>query len=317
MVVVGELKAHLRDHAQQAKNELIGKIKSLGTHWHRVVDTSAVEVAGGVDQSSEDFAESFFSEFALAVDPILVGVQDVDNSEILRRYFAGEPPFENKDAKKHEFPDAMALVSLESWTRNARTFMLVVSGDRGWKDFCVASDHLYCMDELPPALNLFNEDSSHVVGRALAKLRAGEAESLHNAISSSIESYLGNAELDADVDSWAEAEVDYVETNTIDWSLGDPGDADVISSDDEQIIFSVPAYANVEFILHILFRRWDREDREYMRLGSRTVPFTQDREIVLTITINRDIEPEPDVIDISTTPEHIYLDVGEVDPFDC
>ena len=33
-------------------------------------------------------------------------------AELLRRYFATEPPFEHGERKKHEFPDAFALLSL-------------------------------------------------------------------------------------------------------------------------------------------------------------------------------------------------------------
>jgi hypothetical protein len=37
----------------------------------------------------------------------------------------------------------------------------------------------------------------------------------------------------------------------------------------------------------------------------------------MTITVSRDIEPEPTVEEISTTPYRINFDLGHIDPSDC
>jgi PIN domain len=92
----------------------------------------SVEAALGFGQAAQDFAESFFASFIDAVAPVMVGVQNVvEPTDLLRRYFAADPPFGGKETKKHEFPDAMALISLEAWARAARTMMLVISRDSG------------------------------------------------------------------------------------------------------------------------------------------------------------------------------------------
>ena len=137
-VVVGELKSHLHRFAKDAKQELVGKLKGISTHWHRAVEISAIEAALGVSEEAEAFSQTFFAAFVEAVAPLIIGVEAVEPTELLGLYFGGEPPFGQKEAKKHEFPDALALSSLEAWAISAKTIVLVVSGDAGWKEFATS-----------------------------------------------------------------------------------------------------------------------------------------------------------------------------------
>jgi PIN domain len=312
-VVVGELKTHLHDRAHQAKQELAAKVRNIATHWHRSADASAVETALGVDQDAGEFSEEFLAAYVEAVAPLIIGVETVEPTELLRRYLGAEPPFGDKEAKKHEFPDALALSSLDAWAKNERTFMLVISGDNGWKEFCDKSDNLICMNDLPPALNLFNENAGVVVSRVLAKLAAGQAQDLHKAIDATLESFLEEIDIDLDFDSSAEYEAEDVEPSVNCWRIYDPAQADVISADDELLVFSVPVHADVSVGIYFRFSHWDSVDREYVRLGSRTLHVPKEIEVMMTISINREIEPEPDVLEISTTPYSITLDLGNVD----
>jgi hypothetical protein len=316
-VVVGELKAHVRDHAKQAQQELSTKVKNIGIHWHRSVDLAAVEASLSIDQDAREFSNSFFAAYVEAVAPEVIGVKAVDPSELLRRYLASEPPFGEKEAKKREFPDALALASLEAWARDAKTLMLVISSDNGWREYSDKSDHLICMDGLSPALNLFNENAGVVVSRVLAKLEAGHAEDLRKAIDSSLEGFLEEIEIDIDADSPADYEAEAVTPSVNSWRICDHDKADVISADDELLVFSVPIYADVNFGIYFRFSHWDGVDRGYIPLGSRTVNVSEEIVVVMTISIHREIEPDPEVYEISTTPYPIAIDVGTVDPFDC
>lgn len=316
-VVVGELKAHLARDASKAKQELATKVKGIGTHWHRHADLAAVESLLGVDGSSSDFTDEFFEAFQNAVGPVIVGVHTVESADLLKRYLAGHPPFGDKEAKKREFPDALAVISLEAWARDAKTIMLVVSCDGGWREFCDRSEHLVCMDELPPALNLFNEDAEVIVQRILARLDAGHAKELGQAIDVSLESFFEEAEIGVDADSHAHFEIDVVEPEVNSWRIYNRDQADVIFADREQLVFSIPIHADVSFGITFRFQAWDGVDREYVSLGSRTIYVPKEVEVIMTITVNRDIEPEPTVEEISPTPYGIDFDLGHIDPFDC
>jgi hypothetical protein len=316
-VVVGELKSHLASEAGQAKQELEGKLRGIGKHWHLDVDVDAAEALLGIDGKPGDFADAFFAQFQEAVDPTIIGVGAVDSGDLLKRYLNGDAPFGAKEAKKHEFPDALAVISLESWVRDAKTIMLVVSNDGGWREFCNKSEHLVCMDDLAAALNLFNEDAGVIVKRVLAMLKSGHAVELHSAIDVSLESFFEGAEVDVDADSHDHYEGDYIEHSVNSWHIYDEDQADVIFSDEETLTFSIPVYSDTNFAISFRFSAWDGLDRDYVRLGSRTVNISKEIEVIMTITVSRNIDPEPAVEEISTTPYRIHIDMGHIDPFDC
>lgn len=316
-VVIGELKAHLARDADKAKQDLATKVKGIGTHWHRPIDLAAVETLLGVNGSASDFADEFFEAFQNAIGPVIVGVETVESADLLKRYLAGHPPFGDKEAKKREFPDALAVLSLEAWARDAKTIMLVVSGDGGWREYCDRSEHLICIGELPPALSLFNEDAKVIVQRILARLEAGHAKELGQAIDVSLESFLEEADVDVDAESHVHFEIDVVEPEVSSWRIYDPDQADVVFADAEQLVFSIPVHADVSFGITFVFQVWDGVDRDYVSLGSRRIHIPKEIEVIMTITVTRDIEREPTVEEISTTPYRINLDLGNIDPFDC
>ena len=164
---------------------------------------------------------------------------------------------------------------------------------------------------------MFNVDVGVVVRRVLAKLDAGEAQTLHDAIDASLESFFEDIEVDVEVDSSANCETDSVEPSVNSWRIYDPDQADVISADDELLVFSVPVHADVNFGISFGFSHWDSVDREYVNLGSRTVNVPKEIEVIITISVSREIEPEPEVLEISAARGSITLDLGNVDPFDC
>ena len=53
-------------------------------------------------------------------------------------YFSPETPFE--EGKKHEFPDAIALITLEDWAKTNGKNLLAITRDKGWIAFCEKSE---------------------------------------------------------------------------------------------------------------------------------------------------------------------------------
>lgn len=75
--------------------------------------------------------------------------------KLVEMYFAATPPFERTGTKKSEFPDAIALLSLEAWAEANDYQVLVVSNDGGWLDFCARSKRLDTAEGLGEALAHF------------------------------------------------------------------------------------------------------------------------------------------------------------------
>jgi hypothetical protein len=88
------------------------------------------------------------------------------SADVLSRYFSEAPPFGESDKRKHEFPDAFALLSLEALARDEGKLMLCVAPDKGWQDFASQSEHLVCVKDLEDALSYFN-DAYHALAEAI------------------------------------------------------------------------------------------------------------------------------------------------------
>ncbi|WP_458237155.1 PIN domain-containing protein, partial [Pseudomonas sp. P5_A2_2] len=119
-------------------------------------------------------------------------------SELFRRYFAVEAPFETKNAKKSEFPDAAALLVLETYAVDNDAIGIVVSNDGGWKAFASQSEHLYCVKTLEELTTLFTATGELAAQIQTAILEAIEDASspLRSQLSDALVDHVGNATWD-------------------------------------------------------------------------------------------------------------------------
>ena len=65
------------------------------------------------------FAEVTSLEIVEANNHVMVG-------DLIQKHFKAKPPFSETGKKKNEFPDAIALMSLETWANKNQTNIIVV-----------------------------------------------------------------------------------------------------------------------------------------------------------------------------------------------
>jgi hypothetical protein len=101
-------------------------------------------------------------------------------AEIFGRYFAERAPFGAGRDKKHEFPDAAALLSLEKYAQQAEISIVVVSKDEGWKEFAATSSRIYCVDSIQKLTDLFESTSPEAaeLRERIAKLISSSTETI-------------------------------------------------------------------------------------------------------------------------------------------
>lgn len=72
-------------------------------------------------------------------------------SDLITTYFNSQPPFdEGKNIK--EFPDAIALLSLEAWAKANDKKILVISNDKQWVVYSEGSHHIDVVNDLATGL---------------------------------------------------------------------------------------------------------------------------------------------------------------------
>jgi hypothetical protein len=74
-------------------------------------------------------------------------------------YFQGLPPFGGGKDKKHEFPDAAALLTLDYLAAEKGISIIVVSKDEGWKAYAERSAFVFCLSSLDELTALFLSDT--------------------------------------------------------------------------------------------------------------------------------------------------------------
>ena len=89
----------------------------------------------------------------------------VSLADVVRRYFNATSPFSRKEGKKNEFPDALALLSLETWAEANNTLVMVLSRDNDWMDYAANSARLFCLEDINEGLDYFNREARFVATR--------------------------------------------------------------------------------------------------------------------------------------------------------
>lgn len=207
-VVQHEVLAHMVTEAVKAKSKLKGALEDVRDHWPTAVGTPTSSDILGTKTAEVVAAQRLDAFLSRCGGEIINASGRVDIADLMKRYFQPSLPFESSGDKKHEFPDAIALITLESWAEEHNKPILLVSNDRGWQAFAEASNHLACVAALDQALALFQKRDAtrtQLVDHVAALLEA-EAESWDGLLE--LESLLNSTTWVEDVSSMFDYELD-------------------------------------------------------------------------------------------------------------
>lgn len=156
-VVQREVLAHMATEAVKAKSKLKGALDEVRDHWPTAAGAPTTRDILG-NETAEVVTAGRLDAFLRRCGVEVINAHGrVDIADVMKRYFQPSVPFERSGDKKHEFPDAVALIALQSWAEEHNKPVLLVSNDKGWQAFAEASDHLCCVAELDEALELFQK----------------------------------------------------------------------------------------------------------------------------------------------------------------
>lgn len=114
---------------------------------HKEVDLLAAAASARFDDQIARLLAAHSGEVVEINEPGLA-------ASLFDAYFAGAAPFTG-GSKKHEFPDAAALLSLDQVARERDAYLLAVSLDDGWHEYCATSERMYCLRKLTDLAGLF------------------------------------------------------------------------------------------------------------------------------------------------------------------
>lgn len=311
-VVLNEVRAHTRDEIKAKSDLLRSAMRQLGKAAALGLDPKQVMADLGIPDDADVRAIELLDEYVAAVGAERLQVDDRATVRQLHDlYFGSKPPFSTKADKKSEFPDAIALLSLEHWATAEGGYVLAVSGDGDWARYAEQSPHVICVPQLAAALNLFNGDDAFVAARLAANLAGGTAASLRASIQNALEASVEIFDVEASAPYFYEAEDEYATID--DWSVSESR-FDILTSDSDCVTLAFHVAVRATFYASFSFNVRDSIDKDYINIGGTQANKSEEFDVQVVVTVGREDDgPDPDVVDLETDASSLSIDFGEVE----
>lgn len=324
-IVVREIHAHLKKKAKDARASVIKAIRDSKLHLS-VSDESATQASNSLVPELDDskVAKKRLEVFVHNTGAeIIPATGRVELDDIIKKYFRAEPPFEESGKKKNEFPDAIALMSLESWAKENRTKVLAVAKDGDWKRFADESEYIDVVEDLAQAISKFQPHSTAIdYCVKIAKLIPNsEPEELHYLI----EQYL--SEQVAEIDLYPEAtsqffyEPDYVEVilDSFEFVCDEDGNAllQPIQGQNNTLIVEAKIHIVAEATTSFSLSVRDSIDKDYVSMGNSSASTELEFEAEVLMTFEGDFDEGieyVELIDFELLSPPDSVDFGEIEP---
>lgn len=324
-VVMREILRHILEPLSQTLLELNAKLENAQKK-DLLTDGGYQEVKSILKNqpSPAVIAEERIALFEEGTGAIVVTVDGVSVRSLIDDYFSFVPPFEDRKDKKHEFPDAIALRSLEQWAKENGKKLLAVSNDKGWAAYAAESEWIDVESDLAAAIETMLGDIEQLPmefgQKALSKISHDENSQPHQFFYSEI------AYRVAEIDVLPEAAADFY----YDWDFpeihfegfeflrtDDGYDFHVVRSGTDEIVINAGISINATIHCSFDLSVKDGIDKDFIKIGSSnaTIQETFDASVLLTFAGDlTGVDYELICVELLDTPH--YFDFGYIQPDD-
>lgn len=281
-----------------------------------------VAIIGGM-ASAKQSADERLALFLKSTNATVVGVEHADMQQLTKLYFANSAPFDAAGPKKAEFPDAIALLSLEAWAANRGEKIIAVSKDAGWAEFAENSHHIDVVPDLAVGLQLLQTDAvrvAEVINAFLLRAMSGAYPDAVLRLQRGFETAAAELELYAEATTghYLEGEVTRSALRKFHFEEEADGvlDLTVVRADTDEVVIRAGVWLDVTVEASFQLQHWDDIDKEYVPMGSTPAVMDTDFWAGALISLHGDLS-EPDTIvvgsvelvDVTDT-----VDFGEIEP---
>ena len=238
-------------------------------------------------------------------------------------YFGCEAPFEVGSEKKNEFPDALALMSLETWAENNDVKILAVSSDKGWERYADSSSRIDVLDNLSDAISHFQPHNfaKNIIDAIKNNYVNGVVDDLSNSIKEGIIDSLDGIYIQIEASSAYYYEEDDVHATYDSHELycdssGNP-EINIIRVEGESLVLQVTALITCEVHASFGLSVWDSIDKEYVGISSTDTSVEEQYSTEVLVYLSGDFskglgEVDVDEVEIIEVPSHVEF--GEIEP---
>lgn len=312
-VVRSEILKHLVDHAQKVRGELENAVRKATDYG--VSGKTAIH-----PMDREEVAKLAFGrlkKYLSDIDASLVTYGGVDVSDLMQRYFNGVPPF-SKGAKKSEFPDAIALLTLEKWAAEKERRILAISGDGDWESFAETSKHIDVVPTIADALDLLNgqlDRARAFAGEVLERIQSGDDHALQASLVNGLNHAFEYVYVTPEANSEFEFEAEHADVSVESIRLEGMPDFQLLDwVENESFAVSVNADVSVQAEASFHYSVFDSVDRDSVGMGSSHETTSSTMEIEMLLTFNVDDQNNVELENVEISDRYLTVDFGSVEP---
>ena len=274
-IVLRELNRMLSEKAKQALDGLEKGLR-LGTENAQLDSEGqgAIKEILANLKSAEDHSKEQLKAFAIATDVEIIRANEAGLDDVIASYFRRQPPFA-KAGKKDEFPDAIALLSLEKWANNNNKRVLAVSTDSDWSSFAETRECIDVIDSLSDALALLienSEEAKQIVIELMNTVTTGENESFRDefeaGLGHAVEDYSPYIDFSSHMPGECESSIISLSTYELPEFDGAEADVSIVRIKANGFVARIPIFIRANTEIEISFAIYDSIDKDYVPMGS-------------------------------------------------
>lgn len=321
-ITLREVHGHIAKNSEEAKTKLVSALRSAGKLWDVPKEKQELAVTHLLgEDSAKVMASNRVKDFASRCGAQVIDAKSMlDVQDLLKRYFSVLPPFEASAEKKSEFPDAIALLSLQAWAKKEGTALLFVTKDKGCKEFCKESAYLYAVDELGEALTIIQDRDTHcaTLCKAIeAMIANGDYPDLVEKITDTVANHIWDISwiIEADAAFYYEDELDEVEVVSCDFasSHGRP-EFSAVDYRNDRMVVQTSMKLDVRASCNFSFSVKDGIDHDMVRIGDALVSRKDTITVDVLLTFESPNVETPEVVEIELISSRQRLDFGSIEP---
>lgn len=323
-IVYREASNHLKESGREDWSKLEQSIKKSEKSFVLSSEsTLTINKILASEGTPEEATQERLKKFIEATGAIVVEAQNADMNELVKLYFTSSAPFEGHEKKKHEFPDAIALISLESWAKKHNKKLLAVSEDKGWEGYAASSTQIDIEKDLSRALQSFQEhveQAKTIILNLLNDLSNDRNPDLLKELDEHIEQEVQSMEPDVEAETpTSNYEVDQVDVLYNDFELihhENDYDFTIVRIGADKIVAKIPIIIRVKAEASFSLYVYDSIDKENVSIGEKSKEVDEELEMSVLITFEGDFESAPmdiGVSEVSLLRKRPTIDFGVVD----
>lgn len=322
-IVIREVHSHLRRKIEENSQTFRKAFKNASL---LDLDESLIQpLSNSLNEiNSNELAKAHLNEFSVATGLSIVTAEKYVNlGDLIHRYFDSKPPFAESGQKKSEFPDAICLMSLESYAKEKNFKIIAVSEDKDWKSFADQSDWIDVEPDFSTAISSFQPQTNAY--KFCSDFISHWEKDHYKALLADITNFVERAIESMEIDVNAESDLHW-ETNDINVTLesfeivttGDSAqDIKPIQINNSELTFAVGIVINGRADAEFSLSAYDSIDKDYVHLGGCSDSTTFEFQAEMFVSLSGDLDGDLinlEVEDVEIAIPHVDVNFGYLEP---